>query len=186
MGILSHLRCKVLESFSGDSKQLCSARYQIKSPPVPIAGTNLSGGSGRGGGGGARPVLQGEVGNEDYELGKRAADLGARALEQVLREAVWVSKQDFVCEPIAYILTVSQQDAEGVIPRREGHRRCSSGGGPGREKTPRYTEEAGSPVAGRTPDYFLSVKTCAEEEPSSQLSTYHSNLLCLWQKMVLS
>lgn len=54
--------------------------------------------------------------DEDDELGKRASDLSARALEQVLGEPVWVSKQNVVCKPIAYILTVSQQDAEGVIP----------------------------------------------------------------------
>ena len=57
--------------------------------------------------------------NEDDELGKRATHLSARALKQVLREPVRVSKQNIVCKPIAYILTVSQQDAEGVIPRGE-------------------------------------------------------------------
>lgn len=54
--------------------------------------------------------------DEDDELGKCTTDLGARALEQVLREPVGVRKQNIVCKPIAYILTVSQQDAEGVIP----------------------------------------------------------------------
>lgn len=60
--------------------------------------------------------MQGEVSDEDDELGKCTTDLGARALEQVLREPVGVRKQNIVCKPIAYILTVSQQDAEGVIP----------------------------------------------------------------------
>lgn len=44
----------------------------------------------------------------------------------------------------------------------------------------------GLPVTGRTPHYFLGVETCAEEKPSSQLSTYHSNLLRLWQEVVLA
>lgn len=56
------------------------------------------------------------MGDEDDELGKCATDLSTRALEQVLREAVGVRKQNIVCKPIAYILTVSQQDAEGVVP----------------------------------------------------------------------
>lgn len=55
--------------------------------------------------------------DEDYELGERPADLGAGALQQVLGEAIGVSKEDIVCKPIAYILTVSQQDAKGVIPK---------------------------------------------------------------------
>lgn len=53
---------------------------------------------------------------EDDELGKSTTDLSARALQQVLREAVRVRKQNVVCKPEAYILTVSQQDAEGIIP----------------------------------------------------------------------
>lgn len=57
--------------------------------------------------------------NEDDELGKCATDLSAWALKQVLREPIRVSKQNVVCKPIAYILTVSQQDAEGVIPTGE-------------------------------------------------------------------
>jgi len=105
--------------------------------------THLSGGPGRGGGGGARAVLQREVSDEDDELGECAADLGARALEQVLREPVGVSKQDLVCKPIAYILTVSQQDAEGVIPGRGmgGHRECGQRGGRG-ENRKQKPEEA--------------------------------------------
>lgn len=63
--------------------------------------------------------MQGEVSDEDDELGKRAPHLSTRALKQVLREPVRISEQNVVCKPIAYILTVSQQDAEGVIPRRE-------------------------------------------------------------------
>lgn len=82
--------------------------------------TNLSRGSRRGRGGGAGAVLQGEVGDEDDELGKCTADLSARALKQVLREAVGVREQNVVCKPIAYILTVSQQDAEGIIPAGKG------------------------------------------------------------------
>lgn len=84
------------------------------------SGTDLSGGSRRGGGGGAGAVLQGEMSDEDDELGEGAADLSARALEQVLREAVGVGEENVVCKPIAYILTVSQQDAEGVIPEGRG------------------------------------------------------------------
>lgn len=80
--------------------------------------THLARGSGRGGGGGAGPVLQREVGDEDDELGEGAPHLGARALKQVLGEAVGVRKQDVVCKPIADILTVSEQDAEGVVPGR--------------------------------------------------------------------
>lgn len=60
--------------------------------------------------------MHGEVSDEDYELGECTTDLSARALKEVLREAVRVSEQNVVCKPIAYILTVSQQDAEGVIP----------------------------------------------------------------------
>lgn len=71
------------------------------------SGTNLSRGSRRGRGGGAGAVLQGEVGDEDDELGKCTADLSTRALKQVLREAVGVREQNVVCKPIAYILTVS-------------------------------------------------------------------------------
>lgn len=79
------------------------------------------------------------MGDEDDELGKCATDLSARALEQVLREAVGVRKQNIVCKPIAYILTVSQQDAEGVVPGgkdeeniyREAH---------SREKPPPHTK----------------------------------------------
>lgn len=95
------------------NKSLFFHRAQFKS------GTNLSRGSRRGGGGGAGAVLQGEVSDEDNELGKCTTDLSARALKQVLREPVRVRKQNVVCKPIAYILTVSQQDAEGVIPRGE-------------------------------------------------------------------
>ena len=83
------------------------------------SGTDLSRGSGRGGGGGTGAVLQGEVSDEDNELGKRTTDLSTWALKQVLGEPVRVSKQNVVCKPIAYILTVSQQDAEGVIPGEE-------------------------------------------------------------------
>lgn len=57
--------------------------------------------------------------DEDNELGKCPTDLSARALEQVLREPVRISKQNVVCKPVAYILTVSQQDAKGIIPRGE-------------------------------------------------------------------
>lgn len=57
--------------------------------------------------------------DEDDELGKRAPHLSAWALKQVLGEPVRISEQNVVCKPIAYILTVSQQDAEGVIPRGE-------------------------------------------------------------------
>lgn len=64
--------------------------------------------------------MQREVGDEDDELGEGAPHLGARALEQVLGEAVGVRKQDVVCKPIADILTVSEQDAEGVVPGRGG------------------------------------------------------------------
>lgn len=60
--------------------------------------------------------MQREVGDKDDELGEGASHLGARALQQVLGEAVGVRKQDVVCKPIAYILTVSEQDAEGVVP----------------------------------------------------------------------
>lgn len=68
--------------------------------------------------------MQREVGDEDDELGEGAPHLGARALEQVLGEAVGVRKQDVVCKPIADILTVSEQDAEGVVPGRgEGETR---------------------------------------------------------------
>lgn len=62
--------------------------------------------------------MQGEVSDEDDELGKCTTDLSTRALKQVFREPVGVSKQNVVCKPVAYILTVSQQDAEGVVPRR--------------------------------------------------------------------
>lgn len=47
------------------------------------------------------------MGDEDDELGKCTTDLSARALKQVLREAVGVREQNVVCKPIAYILTVS-------------------------------------------------------------------------------
>lgn len=89
--------------------------------PVPRCkpGTNLSWGSRRGSGGGAGAILQGEVSDEDNELGKCPTDLSARALKQVLREPVRISKQNVVCKPVAYILTVSQQDAKGIIPRGE-------------------------------------------------------------------
>lgn len=152
-------------------------------------GANLSRGSRRGGGGGAGAVLQGEVSDEDDELGKRTTDLSARALKQVLGEPVRVSEQNVVCKPIAYILTVSQQDAEGVIPggkiiRGEYLQRFIEDKTERKHKKHRGRQSL--PVTGRTPYHFLGVKTCAEEEPSSQLSTYHSNLLCLWQKMVLS
>lgn len=132
------------------------------------------------------------MGDEDDELGEGAPHLGARALEQVLGEAVGVRKQDVVCKPIADILTVSEQDAEGVVPGR--------GEGGGRNERffffkRRIKNSAvivanrggrGLPVTGRTPHYFLGVETCAEEKPSSQLSTYHSNLLRLWQEVVLA
>lgn len=64
--------------------------------------------------------MQREVGDEDDELGEGAPHLGARALEQVLGEAVGIRKQDVVCKPIADILTVSEQDAEGVVPAVRG------------------------------------------------------------------
>lgn len=60
--------------------------------------------------------MQGEVCNEDDEFGERAPDLGAGALQQVLGKAVGVGKQEVVCKPVAYILTVSQQDAQRIIP----------------------------------------------------------------------
>lgn len=123
--------------------------------------------------------------DKDDELGKCTTDLSARALKQVLGEPVRVSKQNVVCKPIAYILTVSQQDAEGVIPRGEDEENIYRAGR-NRETAQKHGGRRGLPVTGRTPYYFLGVKTCAEEEPSSQLSTYHSNLFCLWQKMVLS
>lgn len=53
-------------------------------------------------------------------------------------------------------------------------------------KSCKTTSKQNSPVTGRTPYYFLGVKTCAKEEPSGQLSADHSNLLCLGQKVVLS
>lgn len=81
------------------------------------AATHLSRGSRGGGRGGTGAILQGEVCNEDDELGERPSDLGAGALQQVLREAVGVGKQDVVCKPVAYILAVSQKDAEAIIPR---------------------------------------------------------------------
>lgn len=157
--------------------------------PVPRCkpGTNLSWGSRRGSGGGAGAILQGEVSDEDNELGKCPTDLSARALEQVLREPVRISKQNVVCKPVAYILTVSQQDAKGIIPRGENKiNMCKQGQEHLRGKKKGKKKQQGSPVTGRTPYYFLGVKTCAEEKPSCQLSTYHSNLLCLWQKVVLS
>lgn len=106
-------------------------------------------GSGRGGGRRAGPVLQREVGDEDDELGEGAAHLGARALQQVLGEAVGVRKQDVVCKPIANILTVSQQDAEGVIPaerdreRKYLERRFKSDNCPLRETDLAYQSLAG-------------------------------------------
>lgn len=57
--------------------------------------------------------------DEDDELGKCSADLSAGALQQILGEAVRVRKQDVVCKPVTNILTVSQQDAEGVIPAKK-------------------------------------------------------------------
>lgn len=96
---------------------------------------HLTGGSGRGGGRGAGPVLQREVGDKDDELGEGASHLGARALQQVLGEAVGVRKQDVVCKPIAYILTVSEQDAEGVVPVQ------GWGGRAGRERDSFLREE---------------------------------------------
>ena len=45
--------------------------------------------------------------DEDDELGQGAADLGARALQQVLGVAVGVGEQDVVCKPVADVLTVS-------------------------------------------------------------------------------
>lgn len=92
------------------------------------SGTNLSGGPRRGGRRGTGAILQGEVSDEDDELGERPANLGARALEQVLGESVGVSKQNVVCKPTAYILTVSQQDAEGVVPRRQHRMNIYRGG----------------------------------------------------------
>lgn len=94
--------------------------YLVGAPfHIPRCNTDLSRGSRRGSGGGARTVLQGEVSDEDYELGKRSTDLSTWALEEILREAIRVSEQNVVCKPVAYILTVSQQDAERVIPREE-------------------------------------------------------------------
>lgn len=60
--------------------------------------------------------MKGEVCDEDDEFGERAPDLGAGALQQVLGKAVGVGKQEVVCKPVAYILTVSQQDAKRIIP----------------------------------------------------------------------
>lgn len=57
--------------------------------------------------------------DEDYELGKRSTDLSTWALEEILREPIRVSEQNVVCKPVTYILTVSQQDAESIIPRQE-------------------------------------------------------------------
>lgn len=54
--------------------------------------------------------------NKYYELGEGPAHLCAGALQQVLGEAVGVGEEDVVCKPVAYILTVPQQDAEGIIP----------------------------------------------------------------------
>lgn len=91
------------------------------------------------------------MGDEDDELGEGAAHLGARALQQVLGEAVGVRKQDVVCKPIANILTVSQQDAEGVIPaerdreRKYLERRLKS------DNCPLKRDGLSLPVAGRTP-----------------------------------
>ena len=69
--------------------------------------THLCGGYGGGDGGGVGAVLEGKVCDEDDELGEGPADLGARALQQVLGEAVGVGEQDVVCKPVADILTVS-------------------------------------------------------------------------------
>lgn len=59
---------------------------------------------------------------EDDELGKSTTNLSTWALQQVFREAVRVRKQNVVCKPEAYILTVSQQDAEGIVPGNEQNR----------------------------------------------------------------
>lgn len=56
---------------------------------------------------------------EDDELGKSTTNLSTWALQQVFREAVRVRKQNVVCKPEAYILTVSQQDAKGIIPENK-------------------------------------------------------------------
>lgn len=133
--------------------------------------------------------MQREVGDEDDELGEGASHLGARALEQVLGEAVGVRKQDVVCKPIADILAVSEQDAEGVVPGQGVARKmCCCFFGKDKNAVFVFANQGGRglPVTGRTPHYFLGVETCAEEKPSSQLSTYHSNLLRLWQEVVLA
>lgn len=114
---------QVVAALAGDEQQKLSIRPKSRVNPrwcerrSRVCGaTHLTGGPGRGGGRGAGPVLQREVGDEDDELGEGASHLGARALEQVLGEAVGVRKQDVVCKPIADILAVSEQDAEGVVP----------------------------------------------------------------------
>lgn len=84
--------------------------------------SDLSRRSRRSRGGGARAVWQGKVSYEDDELGKSTTNLSTWALQQVFREAVRVSKQNVVCKPEAYILTVSQQDAEGIIPENNQNR----------------------------------------------------------------
>lgn len=86
--------------------------------------------------------------DEDDELGKCTTDLSTRALEQVLGEPVRVSKQNVVCKPVAYILTVSQQDAKGVIPKRKSKinvdkDRKTGGRGKKREKETAYQSLAG-------------------------------------------
>lgn len=81
--------------------------------------SNLSRRSWRSRGGGARAVWQGKVSYEDDELGKSTTNLSTWALQQVFREAVRVRKQNVVCKPEAYILTVSQQDAEGIVPENK-------------------------------------------------------------------
>lgn len=57
--------------------------------------------------------------NKYNELGEGPSHLSTRALEQVLREAIWVGKQSVVCKPAAYILAVSKEDAQGIIPENK-------------------------------------------------------------------
>lgn len=64
----------------------------------------------------AGSILQWEMCNEYDEFGKSPSNLCTGALKQVLREAVWICKEDVVCKPVTHILTMSQQDAKSIIP----------------------------------------------------------------------
>lgn len=59
--------------------------------------------------------------NKYNELGEGPPHLSTRALKQVLRETVRVGKQGAVCKPAAYILAMSKEDAQGIIPINEKH-----------------------------------------------------------------